>query len=335
LAVAQRAGVASRRALRALAGVHLQRAWQRAGDRQHGRVDDTYNANPASMRRAVQTRIGWRGASGGPFVVVVGTMLELGPESARLHAEAAREIAHRKPALVAAVGTFARVFESLREALAAGCHGGGRRRLGPKLNPRCGARAGAAQSVTRIALERVLNYLDLMLYICSRRLTAAHHFQSLQLHHLPRRGCDGHRAPARLIVGPRSSRSCVSTGSGKSCAPRVPRVITATRHPTMGGLIIILATVVPTLLWARLDSRYVIVTSSDTVDGVDRVPRRLSENVRGQSQGLVARWKLVGQVSFGLGLGSISWCSPSSMAYGERDAATLLQVHHLGVAVPI
>jgi len=29
--------------------------------------------------------------------------------------------------------------------------------------------------------------------------------------------------------------------------------------PTMGGLIIILATVVPTLLWARLDSPYVVV----------------------------------------------------------------------------
>src|SRR5207302_10473454 len=29
--------------------------------------------------------------------------------------------------------------------------------------------------------------------------------------------------------------------------------------PTMGGRIIILATVVPTLLWARLDSRYVVV----------------------------------------------------------------------------
>src|SRR5712671_3756241 len=29
--------------------------------------------------------------------------------------------------------------------------------------------------------------------------------------------------------------------------------------PTMGGLIILLATIVPTLLWARLDSRYVVV----------------------------------------------------------------------------
>src|SRR2546429_7114456 len=35
--------------------------------------------------------------------------------------------------------------------------------------------------------------------------------------------------------------------------------------PTMGGLIIILATVVPTLLWARLDSRYVVVAVYSTL----------------------------------------------------------------------
>src|SRR5437870_13406825 len=37
------------------------------------------------------------------------------------------------------------------------------------------------------------------------------------------------------------------------------------RTPSMGGLIIILATVVPTLLWARLDSRYVIVAVAATL----------------------------------------------------------------------
>src|SRR5881296_1185537 len=35
--------------------------------------------------------------------------------------------------------------------------------------------------------------------------------------------------------------------------------------PTMGGLIIILATVVPTLLWARLDTRYVLVAVTATL----------------------------------------------------------------------
>src|SRR5881409_3183206 len=74
--------------------------------------------------------------------------------------------------------------------------------------------------------------------------------------------------------------------------------------PTMGGLIIILATVVPTLLWARLDSRYVIVAVAATLwMGLIGFLDDYLKIVRGQSQGLVARWKLVGQVSFGIGLG--------------------------------
>jgi phospho-N-acetylmuramoyl-pentapeptide-transferase len=75
--------------------------------------------------------------------------------------------------------------------------------------------------------------------------------------------------------------------------------------PTMGGLIIILATVLPTLLWARLDSRYVIVTVVAMLwMGLIGFVDDYLKIVRGQSQGLVARWKLVGQISFGLGLGA-------------------------------
>src|SRR6266446_1948132 len=74
--------------------------------------------------------------------------------------------------------------------------------------------------------------------------------------------------------------------------------------PTMGGLIIILATIVPTLLWARLDSRYVVVAVAamlwaGTIGFIDDYLKI----VRGKSQGLVARWKLVGQVTFGVALG--------------------------------
>ncbi len=74
--------------------------------------------------------------------------------------------------------------------------------------------------------------------------------------------------------------------------------------PTMGGLIIILATLVPTLLWARLDSRYVIIAIVATLwmGAIGFVDDYL-KIVRGKSQGLVARWKLVGQVSFGIALG--------------------------------
>ena len=75
--------------------------------------------------------------------------------------------------------------------------------------------------------------------------------------------------------------------------------------PTMGGLIILLATIVPTLLWARLDSRYVIVAVVATLwMGLIGFVDDYLKIVRGQSQGLVARWKLVGQVAFGIGLGA-------------------------------
>src|SRR6266550_1829312 len=76
--------------------------------------------------------------------------------------------------------------------------------------------------------------------------------------------------------------------------------------PTMGGLIIILATVVPTLLWARLDTRYVpvAVIAMLWMGAIGFVDDYLKV-VRGKSQGLVARWKLAGQVSLGLALGLV------------------------------
>ena len=74
--------------------------------------------------------------------------------------------------------------------------------------------------------------------------------------------------------------------------------------PTMGGIVIILATVLPTLLWARLDSRYVVVAVVATLwMGAIGLLDDFLKIVRGKSQGLVARWKLAGQVSFGVALG--------------------------------
>src|SRR5207244_10320301 len=74
--------------------------------------------------------------------------------------------------------------------------------------------------------------------------------------------------------------------------------------PTMGGLIILLATVVPTLLWARLDSRYVVVAVAAMLwAGAIGFVDDYLKIVRGKSQGLVARWKVIGQVSLGPALG--------------------------------
>jgi phospho-N-acetylmuramoyl-pentapeptide-transferase len=74
--------------------------------------------------------------------------------------------------------------------------------------------------------------------------------------------------------------------------------------PTMGGLIILLATVVPTLLWAPLTNRFVVVAMLSTLwMGCIGFLDDYLKIVQGKSRGLVARWKLAGQCSFGLLLG--------------------------------
>ena len=108
-----------------------------------------------------------------------------------------------------------------------------------------------------------------------------------------------------FVVGPRVIRVLQQRRVGQVVRAEGPASHQGKRGtPTMGGLIIILATVVPTLLWARLDSRYVVVAVASILwmGAIGFVDDYL-KIVRGKSQGLVARWKLVGQVSFGVGLG--------------------------------
>lgn len=81
--------------------------------------------------------------------------------------------------------------------------------------------------------------------------------------------------------------------------------------PTMGGFIIILATVVPTLLWAPLTNRFVMVAMLATLwTGAIGFLDDYLKVVQGKPRGLVARWKLVGQCSFGIALGLYLWLQP-------------------------
>ena len=74
--------------------------------------------------------------------------------------------------------------------------------------------------------------------------------------------------------------------------------------PTMGGLIILLATILPTLLWAPLTNRFVVVAMISTLwMGCIGFVDDYLKIVQGKSRGLVAKYKLVGQCTFGLLLG--------------------------------
>lgn len=76
-----------------------------AGARRVTVLDDTYNANPASVMAAVHTLR--QMANGNSCVVVLGDMLELGSESARMHREVGQEVARTGVRLLVAVGEMA------------------------------------------------------------------------------------------------------------------------------------------------------------------------------------------------------------------------------------
>lgn len=91
--------------------------------------------------------------------------------------------------------------------------------------------------------------------------------------------------------------------------------------PTMGGLIILVASVVPVALWARLDNRYVLlaVLTMLWMGGIgflDDYLKLRQKRAGLKNEGLVERYKLAGQVTCGVGLGLWLWLSPLSALPG-------------------
>jgi len=80
--------------------------------------------------------------------------------------------------------------------------------------------------------------------------------------------------------------------------------------PTMGGVIILLAILVPTLLVGRLDNVYILLMTVSTlwlgvIGGLDDYIKVF----RHKKEGLKGRFKIVGQVGLGIIVGTVMWCS--------------------------
>lgn len=80
--------------------------------------------------------------------------------------------------------------------------------------------------------------------------------------------------------------------------------------PTMGGVIILVAILVPTLLFGRLDNVYVLLLLFSTVwlgfiGGLDDYIKVF----RHRKEGLKGRFKVVGQVGLGIIVGTTMWFS--------------------------
>jgi phospho-N-acetylmuramoyl-pentapeptide-transferase len=87
------------------------------------------------------------------------------------------------------------------------------------------------------------------------------------------------------------------------------------RTPTMGGLLILLATLGPVALWARLDNRYVLYASvvmlwMGAIGFLDDYLKLRQKRLGLKNEGLVERYKLAGQVTCGIGLATLLLMAP-------------------------
>jgi UDP-N-acetylmuramoyl-tripeptide--D-alanyl-D-alanine ligase len=119
LAAADAAGVSLKDAAAAMGGATLPGGRSEISEI-HGVtvINDSYNANPASVRAALDLLAAVRGTR--RSIAVVGTMRELGAESARLHREVAEAVLAIEPDLIVAIGEFADAFAALGGAVPAG-----------------------------------------------------------------------------------------------------------------------------------------------------------------------------------------------------------------------
>ena len=121
-----------------------------------------------------------------------------------------------------------------------------------------------------------------------------------------------------FIVGPAILRRLDNAANYQVVREGTPDSHAAkSRTPTMGGLIFLFSAIVATLLWARVFSHYVLLALVVTVwmGGIGFVDDRLKlrqKRLGLKNEGLVERYKLAGQVSIGLALGTYLWLHPLS-----------------------
>jgi phospho-N-acetylmuramoyl-pentapeptide-transferase len=100
--------------------------------------------------------------------------------------------------------------------------------------------------------------------------------------------------------------------------------------PTMGGLIILAAIVIPTLLWADLSNRFTIYILLVTLWlGAIGFMDDFLKAIKHQKKGLVARKKLIGQILLGLVLGVILYLYPPTPNFDLKTDLPFFKNYYL------
>ena len=86
--------------------------------------------------------------------------------------------------------------------------------------------------------------------------------------------------------------------------------------PTMGGIIVLLAVILPTFLWAKFTDKHIqlILLATIWMGAIGFLDDYLKV-IKKYSRGLIARYKMIGQISLGLIIGSILFYYPDSSQF--------------------
>jgi len=115
-----------------------------------------------------------------------------------------------------------------------------------------------------------------------------------------------------LYLGPKIIKRLQKSQIGEAKKADAPKThLSKAGTPTMGGLIIIISVFIPVLLWADVKSIYIILMVVGTLwlGAVGFLDDYLKV-VKKYPNGLIARYKLLGQVLIGLLVGSVIYFSP-------------------------
>jgi phospho-N-acetylmuramoyl-pentapeptide-transferase len=129
-----------------------------------------------------------------------------------------------------------------------------------------------------------------------------------------------------FLVGPAAIRRLKTMRVGQVVRESGPEThLGKAGTPTMGGVIIILAATMSTVLWAELDNPYTLLALVALLwmGGIGFLDDYLKV-VQKRTRGLVARYKMIGQVTFGLALGALLVARPISSYPGAMTSVPFL-----------
>jgi phospho-N-acetylmuramoyl-pentapeptide-transferase len=139
-----------------------------------------------------------------------------------------------------------------------------------------------------------------------------------------------------FLFGPAIIRNLRALRVGQVVRTNGPAHAGKAGTPTMGGLLILAATTVSTVLWADLSNRYVMITLAVFLGmGLLGFMDDYLKVVSHRTEGLVARYKLLGQGAIGIMVGTVLLVRPISPMPQTWTMVPFFADYHLAIWMPL